>query len=321
MNIVKSFECMNACITNHMKQAGIDISGSDIFFGGGGYPITYKKGSLTHISSKGYEANFRFLDECGISYRFGRVYPTKEALLERLQEPYTVTVRMVSDFLTYDRVFSQTSGASHFINVLKYSKEKRQFFIVDGDIPSAKTSCFSGWVDEEDIICGWKEQRGEILQLDLTAHLQKTESRKWVRERANKNVRQGLELYLKGKKKVLSGQVTGEKAICCMIQQLGKYVERQEFNLLVVDANFRLHVNGFLGMKNFLLEKLNEQSSPLIGEYESVVNDWLRWCMLLLKSGIVNTAENFYKVTARMEEIVNRERNVLEKLTGEYIDE
>ena len=91
MNIVKSFECMNACIAN-------------------------------------------------------------------LQEPYTVTIRMVSDFLTYDRVFSQTSGASHFINILKYSKEKRQFFIVDGDIPSAKTSCFSGWVDEDDIICGWEEQ-------------------------------------------------------------------------------------------------------------------------------------------------------------------
>lgn len=63
------------------------------------------------------------------------------------------TIRRVSDFLTYDRVFSQTSGASHFINVLKYSKERRQLFIADGDIPSVKTNGFSGW---------WQ---GKILQV------------------------------------------------------------------------------------------------------------------------------------------------------------
>lgn len=312
--VVVSYECMNACIVNHMRQAGVNISGSDIYFAGEGYPITYRKGSLTRISSEGYDANFRFLNEYGITYRFGRVLPTKEKLLNYLSEPYTVTIRMVSDFLTYDKVFSQTLGASHFINILEYSEEKGQFFIVDGDVPSAKTGCFSGWIDEADILAGWKEKKGELLQLSFLSDLSKADFSKKIQKRAGQNVKQGIKAYLSGRKNFFWKEATGEQAIICMAQQLGRYAGTGDFNMLVHDANFRLRVDGFLGMKNFLLEKLLEQESSLCAEYEGVIQDWSKWCMLLLKCGILNSEENFYKVYERLEELVIRERRILEKL-------
>lgn len=312
---IASYECMNACIVNHMRQAGLNISGSDIYFAGAGYPITYRKGSLTRISSEGYEANFRFLNDYHITYQFGRVAPEKETLLTCLSKPYTVTIRMVSDFLTYDRVFSQTSGASHFINILEYDKEKAQFFIVDGDVPSAKIGSFSGWIDEEDILTGWRIKQGELLQLDISKDSLMTDLCRKVRDRANQNVKEGVKAYLTGKRNSFWKGATGEQAILCMIKQLGKYVKKRDFNMLAHDANFRLRVDGFLGMKNFLLEKLTEQESPLCADYEGVIQDWSKWCMLLLKCGMLNSKENFARVYERLEEVTAREREVLEKLT------
>lgn len=311
---IASYECMNACIVNHMRQAGVNVSGSDIYFAGAGYPITYRKGSLTRISSEGYEANFRFLDEYHIAYQFGRVSPEKETLLTCLSKPYTVTIRMVSDFLTYDRVFSQTSGASHFVNILAYDKARGQFFIVDGDVPSAKTGCFSGWIDEADILAGWRIKQGELLQMDISNGSVMTDLCRKVRDKANQNVKQGIEMYLTGKVNPFWKEATGEQAILCMAKQLGKYVKKGDFNMLAHDANFRLRVDGFLGMKNFLLEKLIEQENPLREDYEDVIQEWSKWCMLLLKCGILKSKENFARVYERLEEVVAREREVLQKL-------
>ncbi len=74
MKVLKSYECMNACILNHMNRAGMEINGSDLFFSDRGYPVSYKKGSLTRIVSEGYEANFRFLDRYGLDYKFGYLH-------------------------------------------------------------------------------------------------------------------------------------------------------------------------------------------------------------------------------------------------------
>lgn len=312
--VVKSFECMNACIINHMNQAGIKITGSDIFFAGDGFPIHYKKKSLTGIFSEGFEANFRFLKKYGIDYRYGIVSPTKENMLKFLKQPYTVTIRMVSDFLTYDRVFSQTSGASHFINILEYNQEKRQFFVVDGDVPSIHTGCFSGWIDEADILSGWREKRGEILQLKLVDDLSEDTFFQQVRKDANRQVEKAVDLYLNGKKKIFTGQAHGEQAIFCMIHQLKKYINKREFKYLVNEANFRIRVDGYLGAKYFFLEKFREQQKKQVAkDYQELIEGWSKWCMLLLKSGIVATAENFSFVEKRMEELIKWEKKILQR--------
>lgn len=312
MNIIPSYECMNACIVNHLNQAGIKVSGSDLFFAGCGYPIHYKKGSLTRIASDGYAANFRFLDQYELAYQFGRVSPGKEPLLGFLKESDSITIRMVSDFLTYDPVYSQTNGASHFINLLDYDKEEKKFFIVDGDVPSAQTGCYSGWVDEDDIVGGWTLQFGEILRLQIPEELKHTDFSRRVREEANRQVLNAVYQYLNGRNHRFSGQVTGEKACICMLQDLQKYVEKKGYRELTQDANFRLRIDGYMGAKKFLLEKFREQGRTTLAEsYEEIIEGWSRWHMLLLKSGLVPTMKNFEHVKKRMEELVEQERSVL----------
>lgn len=315
MNVVRSFECMNACILNHLNRAKMEINGSDIFFSGQGYPISYKKGSLTRIKSDGYNANFRFLQRYGIDYQFGRVRPEKDVLLKYLQEPYTITIRMVSDCLVYDKVFSQTPGASHFVNIMDYNEQKKMFLIMDGDVPSMETGCFLGWVDEKDILKGWQVMRGELLQMKLSYELSQPSLVRQVKKVANEHMRHAINLYLKGKQSLFSGQVSGEKAICYMIQQIGKYVGKSIFKELVQEANFRIRVDGYLGGKLFLLEKLEEQQRiDVAKEYEEVVKGWSRWCMLLLKAGLIPSEKNIRLIKNKMEELLERERICLKKV-------
>ncbi|MCI8509362.1 MAG: hypothetical protein HFJ06_12500 [Lachnospiraceae bacterium] len=314
MNILKSYECMNACILNHMNRAGMEINGSDIFFSGGGFPVSYKKGSLTRIVSDGYEANFRFLDQYGLDYKFGRVSPEKESLLSFLENSGAITIGMVSDFLTYDPVFSQTSGASHFINILKYDSNKMRFFIADGDVPSAETGTYLGWLDESDVLKGWEIKCGEIFVLKLPEGLDQKKLCQRVREEANLQVERSIRCYLEGKDHFWQSRSTGEKAISCMVKEMGKYVEKRGFRDITLDANFHLRVDGYMGAKKFLLEKLWEQGkTKLAEEYKVLIERWSKWCMLLLKSGLAATEENFCFVKQRMEELVQQEHQILEK--------
>lgn len=315
MKIKKSYECMNACILNHMNRAGIKISGSDIFFSGGGYFISYKKGSLTRIKSEAYDANFRFLQKYKIDYRFGRVFPSKDLLINFLQQPYTITIRMVSDFLRYDRVFSQTSGASHFINIIDYDGEKKMFLIVDGDVPSMETGYFSGWVDEDDVLRGWQVMQGEVLQMKLPSQVSELDLYQHIRKEANVQVRNAIQKYLEVDRTLFSGKITGQRALYFMIHQLGKYAGKSGFRELTQEANFRIRVDGYLGAKNFMLEKIKEQKKmDILKEYEELIKNWSKWCMLLLKSGLTGGKNNFMIVEERMKELIKREQMILEKV-------
>lgn len=314
-NIKKSFECMNACILNHLNSAGMNISGSDIFFCGRGYPVYYQKGTLTQIKSEGYDANFRFLNQYGIDYRFGRISPTADTMKRLLQESYTVTIRMISDCLLYDKVFSQTSGASHFINVLAYDKTIKQFYIVDGDVPSATTGCYAGWISEKELIRGWELKGGETLQMDFSKISENKDFCHFVREEANRQLKPAVQEYLNGKRPLLGDKITGKKAIYFMIKQLSRYAGKCGFRELTRDANFRLRVDGFMGSKYFLLEKLKEQNLVTATGYESILQGWSRWCMLLLKSGLApSQVEGMELVEKRMEELMTSEEQCLEKI-------
>lgn len=305
---------MNACILNHMNRAGIKINGSDIFFSGGGYPVSYKKGSLTHIVSDGYEANFCFLDRYGLDYKFGRILPERKSLLSFLENSEAITIKMVSDFLTYDPVFSQTNGASHFINIQKYDSDKMRFYIEDGDVPSAETGTYLGWLDESNVLKGWEISCGEIFVLKLPENLDREKICQRVREEANSQVKRSIKCYLDGADHFWLSRSTGEKAISRMVKEMGKYVEKGDFRDITIDANFRLRVDGYMGAKKFLLEKLWEQGkTKLAEEYKILIERWSKWCMLLLKSGIVATAESFSFVKQRMEELVQQEHHILEK--------
>ena len=322
MRVLRSYECLNACIINHLNLKGITLSGSDVYFVGEGFFVNYEKGSLTKISTEGYDANFRFLEMMQIPYKFGCVNPTKQLLMELLGMPYTITIRMVSDCLSYDYAFAQTSGATHFINVLEYDDSREQVYIVDGDVPTIDTGCFSGWIDVEELLRGWILKGGELLQLDLRSHIVKKMRLTCVKQIANKQVVFMINQYLLGKKRWLCSTVTGQYALEFMIEQLAKYVETKKFTELIIQANFRIRINGVMGAKYFLLEKFIEQKSKVAEDYRQIVQNWSRWCMLLLKSGYSNKREAFALVQKRLYDLMSAEEICLKKYLqeGDYGD-
>lgn len=310
--VISSYECMNSCILNHLRKQNILLNGSDIFFSGKGYIVRYRHGSVTQISTNGYEANFEFLRRYGINYNFGQVEPTKTNLLKCLESSNPITIRMSSDFLTYDSIFSQTEGASHFINILMYDEKIRKFLVVDGNVPSLQTGTFYGWVEEDSILGGWQRKCGEILQLLLCPDNSLDNINERVTYDANKNVKCAIEKYLNGKRGKFIGDAKGECAIIEMIKEMSKCCEKPGFRMITREANFRIRVDGFLGGKKFLLEKMQLQNNNIANEYKEIVDDWSRWCMLLLKSGIVNEKKTFLLVCERSKVIINKERNLLE---------
>ena len=189
-----------------------------------------------------------------------------------------------------------------------------RFYIEDGDVPSAETGTYLGWLDESNVLKGWGIKCGEIFVLKLPEDLDQKKFCQRVREEANSQVKRLINCYLDGTDHFWRSRSTGEKAISCMVKEMGKYVEKKDFRDITIDANFRLRVDGYMGTKKFLLENLWEQGkTKLAEEYKVLIDRWSKWCMLLLKSGLVATAESFSFVKQRMEELVQQEHHILEK--------
>ncbi len=258
------------------------------------------------------------MKRCGIKYCFERVIPEKETLLRFLEGTSSISVCMASDFLTYNSVFAQTGGASHFINILDYNSKSKKFYIVDGDVPSAKTGYYSGWIDEVDVLNGWGRMHGIILRIILP------EGRDWktlfheVRMKANEQVEKAIKKYIDGKNKFYSSKVTGKEAIRCMVRELETYVGSFDFKQITRNVNFSVRVNGFISSKLFLLEKLRQQKIGSFREYEQVIQKWSQWCILLLKSGLIGRKDYFMYVKERMEMLVDHEQIILEGILKEW---
>lgn len=84
------------------------------------------------------------------------------------------------------------------------------------------------------------------MQLDLRSHIVKKMRLTCVKQIANKQVVFMINQYLLGKKRWLSSTVTGQYALEFMIEQLAKYVETKKFTELIIQANFRIRINGVM---------------------------------------------------------------------------
>lgn len=314
-----SYECMNACLVNHFRRAGIDIAGSDIYFSGSGHPVFYKKGSKVKIASEGFDANFRFLEKYKVPYFFGRLTPEKKVLKECLEKSDYVTIRMSSEFITYNRVFAQTRGATHFVNVIAYDEQKDSFYIEDGDVPTTKKGSFAGWIPASEIEMSWMFVDGETLQLDLRDYQITEELIQQIKSDACEQVGKAIEEYLSKEDRKLSLKVYGQKALVYMLRDVKKVVGRQDLRELTTDMNTRMRINGYMGFKEFMLEKMQEaKHTELAIEYEQLIDGWSKWCMLLLRSGIRGDMESFVSLQTRLEELNAKEEQILRGLLWTY---
>lgn len=122
---------------------------SDIFFAGKGFKVGVSdEYNIPLPTVDEFGSNFRFLDRYKIEYINEKIKSETAAreLLEKcILEEKMISVAVRSDLLTHSRVFKQTLGSVHYLNIIGMTDRSYIFF--DGFVPEKKPNIFIGEID------------------------------------------------------------------------------------------------------------------------------------------------------------------------------
>lgn len=308
---IQGHECLSSCISNYFYNNGLALTGSDIFFLGDGFHITYQNNDNMVIGADLYNANYTFCDRYHVTIQHEKCLSKESAknlLKQSILEERKICIKVSSECLKYNKVFKQASGSPHFINVIGIKEQ--ELYISDGYVPTYVPSAFEGWVFAEHIMEAWKRMQYEYVILDdnfdnLSAELLESEVKNKIQfgiyEYLNESMVEG-ELYI------------GEKAVLHLLEDLEKvFDENKEVGKLVYNINYQLKIYGFITSKQMLLEKLifMKYDETNLLEYQIVIDGWNKLCLLLLKAGLSGKKEYFLKMHVKAMILIEKERSIL----------
>ncbi|ANU50045.1 hypothetical protein ADH76_05975 [Enterocloster clostridioformis] len=302
----QGYECLNSCIVNRMRSMGYELSGSDIFFIGGGSDFKYKlkKNNKFVVANREFEADFIFCKKVGLDYSVKHIDEINCIdILERLVDHLgCVTVDVSTLYLKYHKIFANVDEY-HFINVLKVDRENDRVYISDGYIPAIKLTVYEGWMPLAELLRSWKKSKYKVF---IIRGLQKKNTLDTELKNSYKYMQKSVENYLarKDNKKII---------------EVYKYILKQiENSSLFADMVFsyqpQLKVYGFLAYKYYILQQIKKGNPIIYEEYKRIVNKWDAWLMDLARSGITCDYKKSIHVYERGNELVNKEANILMKI-------
>ena len=249
MNIVQSYECLNSCIVNAINYFGITLSSSDIFFLGNGLQIKYDNSDTPNIGAYLYESNFDFLDRYNYKYKhsYSNSFDSKRLIDDVLLKKKIISIKVSSTFLTYNRVFSQTSDSSHFVNII--GQDENNYYIVDGYVPTLVPSVFEGYVSKEEILRAWSAKNYEYVYIEEYKDISN------VKDEANKCFFDSIDYY------IYESKSTGIYSFLSMVDDIKKYIQEPNFRQIMLDINYKIKIYGYLTSKYYILEKIKENKN------------------------------------------------------------
>ncbi len=318
---LQSYECLNACITNYLNQHSIPIKTSDVFLEGDDLDVVYtRKGGTWDISVGIYKSNFDFLRKADIFYEHGffdLMQDGKSFLFDRISQNLCLSIRAVSDCLTYNPVFSQTEGAPHFINLIGMDDKGEQVCISDGDLPTFKPSLFQDWVDLNMIMDAWYGMRGEYIIL----HPKKDDVHlNTIKKSGTDKLYRLIRDYLEGgcNKALFRKVATGRQAILTLFDDLQEYSQRMKNDIgrVALDMNYQLRINGFLISKRYISHKIQDLNldAGIVNPYSDLVNRWSAALLHLIKAGKSKRTEDFTKLNEKVKTLCQEEDNLLQHI-------
>lgn len=278
--VIQSYECLNACVTNFMKILGREDKPSTVFFGGEGFKFKYRKdGDRYALLSDMYKANFKYMDRIGLQYNH-ELYSNSSKALEFVGkgviEGRCFALKVQSDSLKYNRVYSQTI-AQHYINIIDYCQEKQEFYILDGDVPTTIPSCFCGWVDANSIIEGWRKTNCEYIEFVKSENLSTLSN-----DEMKESIKSQLIEYINS-----PNEDKGVSAIFKYFNEIN-LCEDSQLSKLALDINYNIKIEGIWASRYYLLEFLSENDFEvdIIEELRAIIKQWNRVCMMCIKLSI-----------------------------------
>lgn len=275
----QGYECLNACIVNRLREMKYDVTGSDVFFIGEGSDYIYreKENNNIVIANKQFEANFLFCKKSGLDYTVDYMRNCNHIIaLEKAIEDYgCITIDVSTLYLNYNKVFEQRE-AFHFINVLKMDKDNNSIYISDGYVPTTQPSIYEGWIPFSEILKGWQKSNYKVL---IIRGFKKNEKFKDELQKTYPYMLESLDRYIL-KQKDNCKIITVFEEILSLIDKKALFTEK------IFNYHFQLKVNGFLSYKYFVLQQLQKYNSLLCNEFETLIKEWRRWLINLIKVAV-----------------------------------
>lgn len=313
---ILGYECLNACLSGYLYNRGIKIDSSDIFFLGDGFLIEYdKKNKL--LKANVHHSNYSFLKKYDISYTMGIHDTQNEAscFLEKcILKENQIIIRVTSNALKYNRIYNQSTGSPHCINILGRTKDS--FFISDGYVPMYNPAAYSGWVPKDEIFEAWKKE--EYFYIILSDDFRAL-AREDIISAAKVKIWEGIEKYLScvPALPVSNDNVYGVNGLICFLDDLTERAEAtNDFRKLMLDINYDLKLYGFISYRQMLYNELCKiyNEHHMINEYKTIVEKWKSWSLLLVKTGVSNRKDNLQSFISETKEIVKRENYILKTI-------
>ena len=317
---IQGYECLSACITNYFNYLGLLVSGSDIFFVGGGFVITYEKKKKSSIGAKLYESNFMFLKNMSIPFQHTNLEESKDVmkfLRKSIEDEHFIAIKVSSECLEHNRVFKQTESSPHYLNILGYDDSTNNVFISDGYVPTFNPTVFEGWVDTNGIIEAWRRMDYEYVKLDLADIKISADEMHRI---AIMNMKFGIQQYLNKSKQRLSSKFFGKEAITKLFEDILLMFDMQiDLKTVALDINYQLKIYGFITSKRFILQKLIilKMNECYLEQYSKIIDKWNQICNLLVKAGISRNKKSFELTLEKVNESINEEEKVLYEILND----
>lgn len=300
----QSYECLNACISGYMYNCGIKVAPEDIFFIGKGYNLTVTNEGMPIIGAKLYESNFRFLDFCNVKYvsgHFDENIDVKEVISKYISNGDMLSIMVSSELLTHNRVFVQTEGSPHYLNIL--AENENEYLIADGYVPTMDPTTFIGYVEKESIIAAFKKLGFRYFMGEYNLFAKDLAE---IQNAADNSFKEYVKdfIALDARKKLL------EQVFEYVDNLFATQADKEVIRGTVVSINYHLKIYGFITIKRYALNKIAKllNNSELTVQYTDIVARWNKICMSLLKAGFSAKEEKFGQVKNSIRALLEDEK-------------
>lgn len=308
-DLIQSYECLNACLVNYLNLRGKKKSPATVFFGGNGFVFKYcEYAGSQQLLSNMYKSNFTYMNKTGIEYVHNFFATPTEALQfvvnEVMLKKNIIALKIQSDFLKYNRVYSQTI-AMHYINIVDYNEESQKFYIIDGDVPTAIPSVFSGWVDARELIDGWIKTNCEYI---LFVNCEKIYS--FTEKEMISIVRKQVHEYCNSER-----NDKGVLAVSTYFKILEAENELQ-LSQIAREVNYQIKVEGIWASRHYLLDFIDSIGieDKYIEELKEIIKQWNSLCMSLIKLSISQRERDKEMALSLLSNILLKEKEYFNNL-------
>ncbi|WP_218918888.1 BtrH N-terminal domain-containing protein [Paenibacillus borealis] len=323
-------ECYIACFQNVLRNSGIDIDETEIFFLGEGFATCYEKrskGNVVDISIRSFvhESIETFCEKNNFKYEIYKDLDSSSAeklINTCIHQDIPIIVKMDSGCIDYNAAFKNAFGLglSHFVVVIDEFND--HFLVSDGFVPTVPATIYQGAFGREQFTRGRNARGNEciVFSKEHIAELSKSWNKKEATDQLINELAVSLALFISGegnqRRTTAENTFYGVNALKALVQDLpllpDYYGEQFTEHMLMLYKKIRMW--GVMGSR-FLLEKTIAKLSEEQHLFDEQVNNnvrllirsWNTLSLMLMKIGMSKRTGDLIPLAQKINELIETE--------------